>query len=344
MSAPAGTETELFEPLPWQPSQWAQIDGARRRGQLTHAWLLAGPEGVGKRAFARAFAASLLCGSPDELGRACGHCRGCRMLAAGGHPDAHLLSPDGHLGLAASESLQHEDGLSFWTPKKDSARRDIAVDAARSLLEKLTVASHLGGARVVVVQPASAMSEATANALLKTIEEPPANTYLLFLAEFPQALKQTIRSRCQTLRFAPPPAAEALDWLRARHPGADAALLADAGGAPLRAAEWIAEDEPARRRRWQALLSQVLERKLDPLQAAAEFGRDKLEVAALCRYWQEALLKQLRQGQWSPRHEQFLALLLENLRLLENQNAQPQLVLESLLLRWRTLAGAGASA
>lgn len=338
------SEPELFQPLPWQQAQWTQIDQARRRGQLTHAWLLAGPEGVGKRSFARALAASLLCTAPDSEGRACGHCRSCRMLASGGHPDAHLISLDGHLGLAAVEGLQNEDGLSFWSPKKDSARRDIAVDAVRSLLEKLTVSAHLGGARVIVIHPASEMSEATANSLLKTVEEPPANTYMLFLAEFPQALKQTIRSRCQLLRFAPPPQKAALDWLIARYPQADATLLAEAGGAPLKAVAWLSQNEPARRQRWRKLLSEVGERRLDPLQAAAEFGRDKHEVGALCRYWQEQLITQLRRGQWSPRHEQFLALLLEGLRRLEDTNAQPLLLLESLLLRWRTLAGAAASA
>lgn len=338
------SDRALLRPLPWQQDAWNRLAEARQRQQLTHAWLLAGPEGVGKRSFARALAAGLLCQSADAAGQACGVCPSCRMLAAGGHPDAHLLGRDGHLGLAASDSLQADQGLRFWSPPKDSARRDIVIDAARSLGGKLAMAPHLGGARVIVVHPASEMNEATANALLKTVEEPPARTFLLFLAEFPQALKQTIRSRCQLLRFAPPPAAAALDWLRARHPEADAALLAEAGGAPLRAAAWLAEGEPARRQRWQRLLDDVAARRADAIQAAAEFGRDKHEVGALCRYWQERLLAQLRQGRWSPRHEQFLALLLEGLRRLEDTNAQPLLLLESLLLRWRTLAAVPASA
>lgn len=334
----------LYLPLPWQQAAWSRLAEARQREQLTHAWLLAGPEGLGKRSFARAFAAALLCQSVDAEGQACGVCAACRMLAAGGHPDAHLLGLDGHLGLAVTESLQADQGLRFWSPPKDSARRDIVIDAARSLGGKLVMAPHLGGARVIVVHPASEMNDATANALLKTIEEPPAQTFLLFLAEFPQALKQTIRSRCQLLRFAPPPSEAALDWLRARHPQADAALLAEAGGAPLKAAAWLAADEPARRARWQRLLGEVAARRSDPLQAAAEFGRDKHEVGALCRYWQEQLLAQLRKGHWSPRHEQFLALLLEGLRRLEDTNAQPLLLLESLLLRWRTLAATPATA
>lgn len=335
---------ENVQPLPWQQTLWATVAGARQRSQLSHAWLLSGPEGVGKRAFARAFAAALLCVSPDEQGQACGSCRACRMLANGGHPDAHLLTLDGHLGLSSDDGLQAEDGLSYWTPKKDSARRDIAVDAVRSLIGKLAVMSHLGGARVVVVHPASEMSDATANALLKTIEEPPANTFLLFLAEFPQGLKQTIRSRCQQLRFAAPGLA-ALDWLRARHPAADAELLAAAGGAPLKAAAWLANGESARRARWRSLLTQVAARRLDPLAAAVEIGKDKLEVAALCRYWQEQLAADLRDGgRWSARHESFRDALVAGLRLMEDQNASPQLLSETLLLRWRVLAGGTASA
>jgi len=331
-------------PLPWQAGQWQAVTEARGRGQLHHAWLLSGAEGVGKRSFVRAWAAALLCERPAN-GIACGECGSCRMLASGGHPDAHLVSHDGHLGLCTDASLQAEDGLTHWQPKPGSLRRDIAVDAARSLIAKLAVTAHRGGMRVVVVAPASDLSESAANALLKTIEEPPANTLVLFVTPFANALKQTIRSRCQQLRFATPPRDEAYAWLARAHPYADADLLAEAGGAPLKAVAWLTSGESARRTVWRRTLMAVAARSTDPLQAAAELAREKGEAGQVLRLWQGLLAEQLRQGStWGARHEAFLAALLDGLRRVEDQNANAQLLFESLLLRWRQLAGPLVSA
>ncbi|MES2884691.1 MAG: DNA polymerase III subunit delta' [Pseudomonadota bacterium] len=332
-------------PLPWQAAQWQAVTAAQTRGQLHHAWLVSGSEGVGKKSFVRAWTAALLCEKPDGQQQACGLCNSCKMLASGGHPDAHLLSNDGHLGLASEASLQSEDGLSYWTPKSSSMRRDIAVDAARSLIDKFSITSHRGGMRVVVIHPASDMSDATANALLKTIEEPPARTVLMFVTVFPQALKQTIRSRCQQLRFATPAKGEALSWLYGAHPDADALLLAEAGGAPLKASAWLASGEAKRRALWRNTLQQVAERRSDPLQAAADLARDKGEAGQVLRLWQVQMQEQLRDGGvWSARHESFHAMLLDGLRRLEDHNANAQLLFESLLLRWRLLAATPASA
>jgi len=335
----------LLAPLPWQSSQWQAVNSAQQRGALHHAWLLSGSEGVGKRSFVRAWAAALLCEQLDAQQQACGACSSCKMLASGGHPDAHLLSNDGHLGLSTDALLQHDEGLSHWTPKSTSMRRDIAVDAARSLIEKLSVTSHRGGMRVVVIHPASDMSDGTANALLKTIEEPPARTLLLFVTVFPQGLKQTIRSRCQQLRFATPSRGEALSWLYGAHPEADAVLLQEAGGAPLKAAAWLASGESKRRAVWRNTLQQVAERRSDPLHAAAELARDKADAGQVLRLWQMQMQQQLQQtGVWSAKHESFHAMLLDGLRRLEDHNANAQLLFESLLLRWRLLAALPASA
>lgn len=325
--------------LPWQQRQWQAVTAAQTRQQLHHAWLLSGSEGVGKRSFVRAWTASLLCEMVDGQQQPCGACNSCKMLAAGGHPDAHLVTNDGHLGLASEPLLQAEDGLSYWTPKSSSMRRDIAVDAARSLMDKLAVTSHRGGMRVVVIEPAGDLSDAAANALLKTIEEPPANTVLMFVTGFPQALKQTIRSRCQQLRFATPARGESLSWLYGAYPEADAELLAEAGGAPLKAARWLASGEAKRRATWRHALRQVAERKADPLLVAAELSREKGESGQVLRLWQGLMRQQLLEtGAWSAKHEAFHGLLLDGLRRLEDQNANAQLLFESLLLRWRLLA------
>lgn len=329
---------DALRPLPWQRAAWTQVREAQARGQLHHAWLLSGPQGVGKHRFVRAWAATLLCERSGQGEGACGQCSSCQMLASGGHPDAHLLSRDGHLGLAATDTLQADDGLTFWQPKSSSARKEVVIDAARSLMEKLALAANRGGHRVVVVTPAEAVNVNTANALLKTIEEPPARTTLIFIAEFSQALPQTVRSRCQQLRMAVPDAAASLAWLQRQRPEITAAHLQKAGGAPLKVLHWLEQGRFEQLERWCSLFEQVLQRKANPLTAAAELLREKSEAGEVLRHWQTLLLAQLRAGEWSARHEAFRALLVESLRALEHTNANALLALESLLLRWRQLA------
>jgi DNA polymerase III delta' subunit len=219
------SEQESVAPLdllPWQAPAWARLAGARAAGKLTHAWVVLGRPGIGKRQFVACAAAAWLCASPDARGLACGRCDSCRMLAAGGHPDAHLLGTDGHVGLSANARLSREDSLVHWEPAKDSKRREIAVEGVRSLIEKLSVVSHRGGARIVAITPAEALNEASANALLKLIEEPPTGCQLFLIAEQAASLKPTLLSRCQRLLLPLPAPPDAEAWLRQQRPDAAA--------------------------------------------------------------------------------------------------------------------------
>lgn len=184
-----------WTPHDWQRERWQQLQGAVAQGRLGHAILLAGPRGAGKSHFAHGIAGYLLCES-SAADKPCGECRGCVQRAAGVHPNLRLLIPA-------------ED------------KRDIAIDDIRALLEGLQLSSHYGGAKVAIIDPADALNASGANALLKTVEEPPPNTYLLLVAERWRALPATLRSRCQILRLVRPrgarPLAEApaADWAKA---------------------------------------------------------------------------------------------------------------------------------
>src|SRR5690606_17379482 len=153
-------------------------------------------------------------------GYACGGCRACVQLAVGAHPDALLLSTDGLLGLALTADGRHDQQLAHWQPddsrNEGRKRRDIAIDAARKLSERLGLFSHYGRARTAMIEPADALNTNSVNALLKTIEEPPPATHLLLVSERPQALPPTLRSRCQRIRFGTPPADAAQAWLDAQ--------------------------------------------------------------------------------------------------------------------------------
>lgn len=210
--------------LPWQESLWCRLTG--QLASLPHALLLAGPAGQGKRRFAEALAALLLCESPAPGAAACGQCAGCRLREAENHPDLLRVVPEAEGAADEDEGGEAAKGKST----------QIRIDQVRELQPALTVTAHRGGRRVVIVDPAEAMNVFTANALLKLLEEPPAGVVFLLVSAQPQRLLPTLRSRCQRWDFPLPDAATVLPWLRAHHPGTPPELLALVGGAPLAAA------------------------------------------------------------------------------------------------------------
>ncbi len=205
---------------------------ASRQGQH-HALLLTGAPGIGKSAFARAWAAALLCEQPDVRGRACGHCVACVWFAQGNHPDLRTLIP---------EALDpfHEP-----TGKGAKPARDIRIDQVRALAGFVSVGGHRGGCKVILVDPADAFNAASGNALLKTLEEPAGDTRFLLVSSRLDWLPATIRSRCAVVALRAPAAEDAVRWLVDEHGLSKTEatrLLAAAGGAPLRARD-LAEPE-----------------------------------------------------------------------------------------------------
>lgn len=197
---------------PWLDDTWCSLAARLAAGRLPHALLVAGAAGLGKRALVDAFARAILCESRDTDGHACGHCRACTLLAAGSHPDRI------DVGLET-----RDDG---------KTRSEIVVDQIRALSQRLALASQFGGRQVAVIDPADAMNTSTANALLKTLEEPTASTLIVLVADRATRLPATIRSRCQRIDVQAPPAAQAQAWLRAQGVAAakvDAALAAMLG-------------------------------------------------------------------------------------------------------------------
>lgn len=237
---------------------WSQLQA--RRAQLPHSLLLTGPRGLGKFDLARSFAASLLCEKPQENGNACGNCPACNWLSQGNHPDFRLLQPD---ALAEGES---EEGAETKESGK-KASQQITIDQVRGLDDFLHVGTHRHGLRVVLVCPAEAMNRSTANALLKTLEEPAAGTVFLLVSNEPERLLPTIRSRCQTVAVPVPAPERASAWLAAAGIEGAERWLALAGGAPLLAAELGSSGE---RQLIDALLGQLRNGPdMDPLAAAA---------------------------------------------------------------------------
>jgi DNA polymerase-3 subunit delta' len=159
-----------------------------RRNRLAPGYLLVGPSGVGKRLFVQCLAECLLCRHyrPEDL-EACGECAGCKPFQAGSHPD--------FLSVGCPEG-KRELPIELFVGPRD--RRGQA-----GLCYELSLRPLPGSRKIAVIDDADLMNEASANALLKTLEEPPEGAILFLLASNPDALLPTIRSRCQLIRFFP---------------------------------------------------------------------------------------------------------------------------------------------
>jgi DNA polymerase-3 subunit delta' len=225
-----------------------------------HAVLVHGPSGVGQLEFALGLAAGWLCESPTAAG-ACGECAACRLLQSGTHPDLCLLMPEAvreALGWNAdAESARDGEG------KKAKPSKELKVEALRDAIDWAHSTSSRGRGKVMVVHPAHAMNVVSANALLKTLEEPPPGVRLVLSTSDPELLLPTIRSRCQRWPLTAPPKLDALAWLQARQVAGADVLLAAAGGRPLDAAALAADGVTAAA--WQALPQAVARGDVKPL-------------------------------------------------------------------------------
>jgi DNA polymerase-3 subunit delta' len=211
---------------PWIRDQLRQL-----LAQRGHAWLLHGPSGLGQYKLALSLAQAWLCDRPTAAG-ACGECESCHQVEVRAHTDLAVLMPETamlELGWPLSEKAQAD-----LDDKKRKASREVRVDAMRDALEFAQRTSGRGRGKVVLVYPAERMNQVTANALLKTLEEPPGDVRFVLATEAAHQLLPTIRSRCLGHALAWPEAAEAVAWLQEEGvpPGAAAGLLRAAGGRP----------------------------------------------------------------------------------------------------------------
>ncbi len=241
----------------WQEPQWNSL--IKRKDTLPHALLLRGRAGVGKHDFALDLASALLCMEPSSQ-KACGVCASCLWLKEGNHPDFRLISPE--------DNDAGDDTNELKSKKKSSKKSQISVAQIRQLYDYLSLSTHqVHGKRIVLISPAEMLNASSANALLKMLEEPPANTLFILVSSQPQRLLPTIISRCQAVEMPIPKKAMALSWLGEQGVKQAEIALGYAGGAPLLALQIQEQFETNN-----GLINQLaLGAKLDPFASAPMF-------------------------------------------------------------------------
>jgi DNA polymerase III subunit delta' len=204
---------------PWFKDVWNAI---HENEKLPHALIFKGKEGIGKFNFAIKFAKSYLCQQPLSNHLPCETCSSCEWF-----PDSH---PD-YKHIAPIES--EDDELS---KRKTVRKKNILIEQIRELSEYLELSAHQEkGRRVVLIAPADSLNQAASNALLKILEEPPANTLFILITSQTQKLIATIRSRCQILDLRGPSLDEAKSFLTDQKIAHEESLLSYTGGSPFNA-------------------------------------------------------------------------------------------------------------
>ena len=212
--------------------QQKMFANAVRRGRLGHAYLFAGPQGVGKKIFALELAQTLLCEQLDSTQfEACGECSGCRQVLSSTHPDLMQVSlPEGKTELP----------IDLFVGSADKRGRE-------GLCHELSLSPMHGGHRIAIIDDAEKMNIASGNSLLKTLEEPGPGAVLILLAIDPDQVIQTIRSRCQSVFFGTLEPADITGILHQQGIAANEALIEQAvqrsGGSVGKAVRWIEQSE-----------------------------------------------------------------------------------------------------
>jgi len=225
----------------WQAEVWQRlILSHAARG---HALLLKGRKGVGKLAFGRNLAKSLLCEQPSAEHESCGTCPSCGWFEQGGHPDFRQIEPEA-LSVLADEEAEGADAETEASSAKakKKPKQQIGVEQIRALTDLVYMSSHRNGYKIILIHPAETMNLAAASALLKSLEEPPPQTLFILVTHRPQQLLATIRSRCRQIAMPAPDPAIAAAWLTQQGVKDPDTCLAAAGYAPLTALEFNDDD------------------------------------------------------------------------------------------------------
>lgn len=178
-----------MQDYPWQADLWQKLKGNLERQHIPGAMLIQAKIGLGPEALVERYVAGLMC--QNDASEPCGFCHACSLIASDSHPDVHFVKPE-----------------------KD--KKNLSVEQIRQANKWALESSQFGGYRLIILPQAERMNVSAANALLKTLEEPPSNCVFILTTEHAQRLLPTIRSRCEVWHLSAPSQAQSVDWVSAQ--------------------------------------------------------------------------------------------------------------------------------
>jgi DNA polymerase-3 subunit delta' len=330
-----------IEGLPWLLPVWQKLLDRIRQNRLPHALMLKGVSGLGKRLLADQLAARMLCMQNEKY--ACGSCKSCQLVAAGSHSDLLVCAPE-----------------------DDS--KVIKVDQVRLLNDFVSQSPHVSAVKVVILDPASALNQNAANALLKNLEEPSGRVIYIILDHLAGNVLPTIRSRCQVVDIRPPSETDLVDWINQHLPAShDSPITEDnitdvmqlASGAPLALQQLMAEEAHVKQRELITSLGGVLKNKVTPVDAAKVWLTiPMLKLIAWQIAWLDNIIRYQLTADLSalkpasavdmfkyladsiPCDHLFeLRQLILDAQMGLNSNLNESLLVEDLLIKWKALMG-----
>ena len=257
--------------FPWLDASFKQLSNRIAANKLHHALLIQGPAGLGKSSFALQLAQLLLC-KVRRGDKICGHCQSCLLNAATTHPDLHVVESD----------------------------KQIGVDQIRDAIKKLVSSAHMSGAKVLIIYHAHTMTESSANALLKTLEEPTANTFLLLTTDKPERILPTIKSRCEKLALPLPGLDSTLAWVKTQYNAdVDINFAKLFSARPLALLAELQEEQSFTYEIYSSGLNALLQGQTNAMQLAMDWQDNADKVLKWTQYWaRQQCTEQMSETLW----------------------------------------------
>lgn len=319
----------MLDIFPWFSNTWQLLVSYKKQQRIPSGMMFSGQSGIGKSSLVQRYAKYILCKQiADE---SCGICNSCLLFDAGSHPDYMKIQP--------------EEGSSL-----------IKVEQIRNLVEVLEQTSGLGGYQVAAISKAEDMNKSAANALLKTLEEPPGKVLIIILSDRPAALLATIRSRCQQIKLGIPSKESVRQWLSQQMPCDLADIyLGMADNLPLKALYYIKADKISLRNFLITSLQQISSGQIDPINVAVECLEQPEEIFNFLTILVMDMIRiKFSSKKYVNNHDKimelkqicdrlsfdklfyFLDVILKSIQALANRNnVNLQLSMEKIFISWR---------